>query len=188
MKWILPLLLLANPAIIWQWVDNSGTVHITDNINQVPDPYYTIYQNRIAELKAQGLVQVNEQGEVVAMKSPQPNNYYYSAPSSTPAWNPSTQNLLAEEERQKAVWQNRVKSNRARLVELTNRYSELENKYSALKANPYMAALPQNRQQIQDTEAQKAALLQEMQIIKHRLEVEIPEAARKAGVPPGWVR
>jgi uncharacterized protein Yka (UPF0111/DUF47 family) len=81
-----------------------------------------------------------------------------------------------------------VKYQRQRLVNLTKLYAELEEKAGEIRNSGTMAFLPAQRAELASLEEQKQQILQQITETKHILNVTLPDEARKAGIPPGWLR
>ncbi len=186
MKWLILLLILTNnPPLLLRWVDKAGVVHIADDITNVPEPYHSIYWQKLEELKAKGKVVEDEKGRVTsthqtenkrAPKAYEPSSSFSPAPAK------------AATSGDKSYWQNLLKSAQQKLLNLTNNYARLGEEIGKLQSQGEMAFLPANRQKRADLEREKARTWQELQETKTYIERDLPEQARKAGVPPGWVR
>ncbi len=185
MKWLALFLLLAtatNQPLLLRWVDKQGVIHITDDMTQIPEPYYSIYLKKIEELKARGEVKEDQNGKIIlarpAAAAPTPKLYDNNP---APAISPYP-------EKSKEYWQNILHTNRQKLIALTDEFAKIEEELAALRNMGELAFLLQNKQKIREFEEMRAAKLQEIENTKKFLEKDLPEQARKAGVPPGWVR
>jgi hypothetical protein len=93
---------------------------------------------------------------------------------------------------QQAAWQKRVADARQQLAEAESRKARLEQKRSALKYEWAAPGAARTNEMIEaDLGRTNAELLEAQQDVdeaKTLLEVVIPDEARKAGIPPGWLR
>jgi len=149
----------------YRWTDEKGVVHITDGLGNVPEKY------RDNALKIEQSKSKDEGGQQGQQKT-------------------YTQPRVPDEEGAKAEWQMRIKDARNRLAAAEQRYAELnQQRQEALGkwGGPASGQLsgPIDAAQIEE---QMRAVQNEIDSIKREIEVVIPDEARKAGVPPGWLR
>ncbi len=152
---------------LYQWTDDKGVTHITDELGKVPKKYRD---------KALQLESPTEGGAAQGQAEK-------AAPS----------DYTREEQReaaQKAYWQQRMKAAKQRLADAEQRYRELEQKRNDLLGR--WGGVASGRLQ-ERTEAE--SITQEMQQVQHEIddarnqvEVVIPDEAHKAGAEPGWLR
>ncbi len=176
------------PAYLYQWTDDRGVVHITDKLNNVPPRYRSrarALEGRPAAAGASG------------QHAPAPEPYL-----------PEEQRdraLQAEEDR-KAEWQERLWSARVRLRNAEDQYRALERERDALKeqygGGTSVITLPTGEQMVSGTAAAPQEVLNRISVLevemvqvrrriddeRNQVEVVIPDEARKAGIPPGWLR
>ena len=65
MRWLLlTLTLMVGTAriaraddVLFYWVDKQGTVHATQNLDEVPEPYNAMYRARLKELEEEKKIQ-----------------------------------------------------------------------------------------------------------------------------------
>jgi chromosome segregation ATPase len=153
---------------LYEWTDSKGAVHITDSLGKVPEQYRA-KAHKIESRKGEESgreQQVQEQGE------------------------PSTDSEAEVTEDAKAEWQQRLKDWKKRLANAEDRYRKLDRERTELLGVRGSAALAplENRQKAEQLEQQMKDVQQEIDEAKNMVEVVIPEEARKAGVPPGWLR
>ncbi len=151
---------------LYKWEDEEGNIHVSTDLGKVPAKHRG---------KAERILQPSEK------EAPPVYREQYPAPSE-----PGKNN----EQELKAAWQERVKKAEERLAEAEKKYERLkterEGLFRAWGAPAYAPLSVRERAvQIEEelTETQK-----EMNEARHELEEVIPEAARKAGIPPGWLR
>jgi hypothetical protein len=97
-----------------------------------------------------------------------------------------------EDEIKKAEWQQRLIDAKRRLAEAEDRYRGIEERKRTLETRwgSSGAALPP--QSVLDETAKLEVDLvnarKDVERARNEVEVVIPDAARKAGIPPGWLR
>jgi hypothetical protein len=88
------------------------------------------------------------------------------------------------------MWQRRVSMAKQRLAAAKQRYQELDQKRTSLLGQwgtPAYAP-PEARIEAQRLAQEMDSVQKEIDDARNEVEVVIPEEARKAGVPPGWLR
>jgi ElaB/YqjD/DUF883 family membrane-anchored ribosome-binding protein len=150
---------------LYEWTDNKGTLHITDALGKVPEQYRS--QMRKREVP-KGESPVSQAGRV--------------APS--PGFESSQDDLG------KAQWQSRLRDWKQRRENAEKRLEGLERERNELFRAWGSAALApiENRMKAEKIEQQMKDVQNEIERAKNMIEAVIPEEARKAGVPPGWLR
>lgn len=91
-------------------------------------------------------------------------------------------------EQAKQKWQQRVAETRKALEDALTAYRATKEKWQALAIRADFALFPGQVEEKQELRAQMQKLEGEVDALVHQLDVVIPEEARKAGVPPGWLR
>lgn len=155
---------------LYQWIDDKGIVHITDGLGKVPKKY----RNRATRLEAGTRSEADDAAQPQERVSPRD-------------W----QEQQYAEDDKKAEWQHRMKVARQRLADAEARYRSLEQKKKALLetwgGNPALGQL-KDQTALDEVEQELVQAKQEIDSAKYVLEVELPDEARKAEVPPGWLR
>lgn len=156
---------------LYQWKDDRGIVHITDDAGKIPKKY----RSRAEKLES--------------VKSTEP------APFPTeqgvrggPA--PQIQEEQAED-LQRALWQRRLKEWRDKLADAETRLRELRQKREeALRrgGGPAVSGRLEGVQEAERIEQEMKTVQREIDEARNQIEVVIPEDARKKGVPPEWLR
>jgi chromosome segregation ATPase len=154
---------------LYQWTDDRGVVHMTDELGKVPEKY--------REQAMQLEVPKKEQTDERRMGQQAP-----AAPSST--------NTRQRDDARKAQWQRRMREARQQLADAERRYQELEQqrKEALESAGSPATGRRQGRVEAERIEQEMQRVRQDIEAARTRLEVDLPEEARKAGVPPGWLR
>ncbi len=156
----------------YQWTDSKGVVHITDGLGKVPEKY----RSRAKKLEAVPGEDIGNRGS--QRENVRPFDY------------------RAEEEREqelKQEWQLRMKEAKQRLADAEQRYRELKKrKDELLEKWGGVAALEsghfEGREEAQRLDQEMKQVQQEIDSARNEVEVEIPDEARKASIPPGWLR
>jgi chromosome segregation ATPase len=92
----------------------------------------------------------------------------------------------------KSEWQNRVLDAKKRLADAEGRLAEVDQKKNDLTSQwgASGAALPPQdvMDEINRVEAEHKAAADAVTSLRNEIDTVIPEEARKAGIPPGWLR
>jgi uncharacterized protein YukE len=155
-------------SYLYQWTDGKGVVHITDSLGTIPEKY----RDKAVKLESPKKDETEQRDKRV---------YEPSAPVDEES----------AQEDAKAEWQQRMKEARKRLVTARQRYQELDRKHTELMgawggsaASGHLTD-PAEAERVEQ-EMKKAQ--QDIDDAQNEVENVIPEAARRAGVPPGWLR
>jgi hypothetical protein len=156
-------------SYIYEWTDGKGVVHLTDSLDKVPKPYRP-HARRLEAAPEEGAAanQPRQQG------------------ASSPAGNAEEQ----REAQQKALWQRRVSAAKQRLATAEQHYREIDQRRTYLLGQwgtPAYAP-PEARIEAERLAEEMRSVQKEIDDARNEVEVEIPEEARKAGAPPGWLR
>jgi hypothetical protein len=158
---------------LYEWTDDRGVVNVTDDLSKVPDKY----RSRAKKLGSSGAGQAGQ--GAVSPQAPSPSE---AVPG--PAG-------LSDEDR-KAQWQRRMRDAKQQLAAAEDRYRQLSQRKSDMASQwgsagaalPPQDVLDQIAQIDRDLEKAKS----DINDAKNMVEVTIPDEARKAGIPPGWLR
>jgi len=88
----------------------------------------------------------------------------------------------------KAMWQTRYRAAKQQLDKLLIEFRQTQEQHGQLAMRADFTLLPGQNKDKQDLEAKLAQLEAAIDQTILELDVRIPEQARKAGVPPGWIR
>ncbi len=153
---------------LYEWMDNNGTVHISDDLGDVPEQYRRQVRKRLEQPAKQ---ETGRQEQVAPQPAQQPEEE-------------------TDQEAGKEEWQQKIRDWKERLANAENRYDHLGKERSALiNIWGVLAHAPletQNRARQIDEEMKRVQ--KEIDDARNMIDVVIPEEARKAGVPPGWLR
>ena len=179
---LLLLLLLAGIAVVpagaddekekkhylYQWKDEKGNVYIVDELGKVPAQYRSKAQ-RLESPQSD-----NGDGEGTARKG-----YIPTAPSPE-----------VNEEAEQARWQQKLRTWKDKLTRAEERQKQLEEeRFLQYRrwGSPALAPIG-NRERIVAIDKELQEVRKKIDEAKKMIDVVIPEEARKAGVPPGWLR
>jgi hypothetical protein len=153
---------------LFTWTDKDGVVHMTDSLDKVPNEY----RSKAQRTGASG-------GNVVPeVQSP-------TAPATSDHGQGNDAAL-------KAQWQSRMLDAKRKLQNAENNYQQLEKRKSDLQAQwgSSAAALPPqdvlDRMKQLDGDMSRAKV--EIDNARNQINNVIPDEARRAGIPPGWLR
>lgn len=85
-------------------------------------------------------------------------------------------------------WAGRMKRARKRQGELLEAFRKTQKAYDAIAIKPSFTLLPGEGDEMQRLRARLEELEKQLDAAIHQVNVVIPTEARKAGVPPGWLR
>ncbi len=155
---------------LFTWTDKDGVVHVTDSLDKVPAEYRS---------KAQQPDQGASGGNVEVQSQS-------AAPPAAPAQGGGSDAAL------KAQWQARMLDAKRRLQYAQDKYDQLYRRKSDLQAQwgSAGAALPPQSvlDEMNRLDADMAAVKAEIDKAKDQINNVIPDEARRAGIPPGWLR
>jgi hypothetical protein len=152
---------------LYQWTDSKGGAHVTDDLSKVPMKYRD---------KATVVEQQQEE-------EPSPTQQRTIGPA------PSDDERIIEADR-KAEWQDRMKDARKRLADAEQRYRSLDQKRTKAleKWGGVASGHLEGRVEADRIEQEMKQVRQEIDDARNQVQNVLPEEARKAGVPPGWLR
>ncbi len=159
---------------LYQWKDDQGVVNVTDSLDKVPSKY----RSRATQLLQPGAG--NEEPRREETREGEQSQDHDAGTSQD------------REEIRKAEWQQRMLDAKRRLTDAEDRYSQIELRRNELatKMGSYGASMP--TQEMLDEMHRLEGELAKAKIVldkaRNEVDVVIPDEARKADVPPGWLR
>ena len=159
---------------LYQWKDEQGVVNVTDSLDKVPPKY----RSRATQLLQPGAGKEEPRREETQERV-------------------QSQDLDAgtaqdQEEIRKAEWQQRMLDAKRRLTAAEDRYGQIEQRRNELasKSGSSGAALPTQEMldEMNRLEGELARARIDVDRARNEVDVVIPDEARKADVPPGWLR
>jgi hypothetical protein len=162
----------ADKRFLYQWTDDRGNAHISDSLEKVPPKY----RSRARTLE-QG---VGEDGgqDLPAVEQPE------YRPMEGIGWEEN-------DEIRRAEWQQRMYDAKQRMADAENRLRHNEEQLKALQEKTgygLYGYTPEAEAEAARLESEIARAQVDLANARREVEVSIPEEARKAGVPPGWLR
>ncbi len=154
-------------SYLYQWTDDKGVVHITDGLGKVPKKYRD---------KAKKLETTKKEGIDAEQQLQQE--------TMPPAYSEEE----GIEEDRKAEWQQRMKLAKQKLADAEKRYRYLEQQRIDVLGQGGVYAVPEVKMEVVRIEQEMKKVQKEIDDARNEIEVVVPEAARKAGIPPGWLR
>lgn len=154
---------------IYEWTDDKGVTHATDELGKVPKQYRSTARKREEPPETK---ETGGKGQPMT-----------TAPSGNGGGEQGKAGLMG-------AWQERMRSARQRLSDLEQRYRDLDQKRTELLGSWGGAASGRlaEREQAAQIEGEMKRLQKEIDDARDQVENVIPDEARKAGVPPGWLR
>jgi len=157
---------------LYQWTDDQGIVHVTDNLQNVPQKY----RPRATQIGQPASGEVRTGG--------QESRGTAAGNDAVPA--------AGNEDQQKAHWQQRMIDAKLELQFAEEKSRQLEQRKSELQSKwgSSGAALPPQEaiDEMNQIGAELSRAQQEVDRARNVVNTVIPDEARRAGVPPGWLR
>jgi hypothetical protein len=160
---------------LYQWTDERGSVHISDSLEKVPAKY---------RAKASRMEQGLAGGEGV----PQAEEPVREAPG---GFSLSDDAASQDEETLKMEWQQRMYDARQRMAEAEQRLERGTERLKALQEKAgygLYGYTPEAAAEAARLEEEISRAQIDLDHARNEVENVIPEQARKAGIPPGWLR
>ena len=172
---------VAAGAKLYSWRDKSGSLHYTDNIEQVPEPFRSQFLH--AEERTAG----SRGGEKPPAAAPRskPGAPRTAPPRMGPGSGPR---LHDRDEIDKLRWQAEVRKLRDGLAKAEQQLARLEQDRANSMRRWRETRVVARRQEAEELGKKIAELQEEAERLRHELEVELPRRAKREGVPPGWLR
>lgn len=157
---------------LYEWKDDKGNVNVVDDVSKVPDKYRS---------KAKKLGSSGSGNPIQQQQTQEPA-----------ASEESVDKAMQDEDIRKAEWQQRMHDAKRRLSDADDRYSQIELRKNELgsKFGASGAVLPTQEMldEMNRLEGELARAKTEKDKARNEVEVNIPDEARRAGIPPGWLR
>ncbi len=153
---------------LYEWMDDNGTVHISDDLGDVPEKYRRQVRKRLEQPAKE---ETGRQEQVAPQPAQQPEEG-------------------ADQEARKEEWQQRIRDWKERLADAEKRYKALEDERSRIimMGGVTTYAPPAYRTRAAELEEEMKQVQKEIDEARNMINVVIPEEAHKAGIPPGWLR
>lgn len=162
---------------MFYWADERGQMHITDRLDQVPEPYYSIYAERIKKMEA-----ANTTKTPTGATPSQP-----PTPSVGQNW-PKMGEVSRAEIAKQQYWKSKVQNARAVLMTATDELRVIDEQIQQKHNNPLLAQTPEVAAELSVLEAKRQQIEQSVVSARKVLLVDIPQQAKKEGIPPKWLQ
>jgi len=196
----LALLPLSARADIYKYKNKSGAIIYTDNLGQLPPEAREFYNKQREEReekrrqleKAIGRDEL-ERRETEAKRAEIEREKLEEAErarrlqaidAQLKVWQAKDR----ERESSKSKWQMRMKNARDKLEKMLADFKKASEEYNSIAIKASFTLLPGEAEAMENAKKQMDALEGEIDKAILEVEVTIPEEARKAGIPPGWIR
>jgi len=159
---------------LYQWKDDRGVVNMTDSLEKVPPKY---------RKRATRMLQPGAGKEEQRSEEPREGEQSQDLDAGT---------VLDQDEIKKAEWQQRMHAAKRRLADAEERSRQIEQRRNELasKMGSSGTSLPTqdvlNEIERLDGELVRAKI--DADRARNEVEVTIPDEARRASIPPGWLR
>lgn len=185
---------------IFKYVKPDGTITFTDNLSQLPETVRAEYNRKIAERDQQRAEQertlgkeefARREAEAERAKLDRENLEAADRAARMAAIEERIQAFAAVDARRQAdkrSWVERVRNARALIKKLFADFQQAEATYNDLGTRASFSLLPGQAEQLEEAKKKMDALVPQLDAAIKELEVKIPDDARKAGIPPGWLR
>lgn len=152
---------------LYKWTDSKGNVHITDQLGTVPERYRSTVQKVEAP--------PDEETESIEQRS---------SPDAEISDNEEKEADLKE------TWQQRMKDAKQHLADLEKQYQALDQKRNEVlgRWGGVASGHLEDKEEAERISQEMKQVQQEIDNARNQIEVVIPDEARKAGIPPGWLR
>jgi hypothetical protein len=179
-------------AEVYKWVDKKGTVHYTDDPDQLPEPMRSKVLRQLEEKLNRRKKQEKRPGRR-RRRDGLPNEKLPPPPDSSRSESPRTDepdafDEAAELAKQRKDWSSRATRAREQVSRIEKECEELRSKRDQSKRDALILARPADREKAQKTADALKSCEEKLGKARHYLDVELPEQARRAGIPPGWLR
>ncbi|HSI02866.1 MAG TPA: DUF4124 domain-containing protein [Myxococcota bacterium] len=179
MRWLLLIVALtvgtARSAyaddVLFYWVDKKGTVHATQNIDEVPEPYNAMYRARLKELEEEKKKQKPTVAPAVVQPAPQP---------------PPQPSITDRELARQRAWRADIAKWRTELRVATEELNRIQTELDQAAVNPILRTTPQAQARIGPLEEQREKALKRVEIARKTLAEDLPARAKRESVPPRW--
>ncbi|MCB9646400.1 MAG: DUF4124 domain-containing protein [Deltaproteobacteria bacterium] len=200
----LPVVLVAAPgdaqAQVYKYTKGDGTVIYTDKLSDLPPQRRAHYAKLEEEAAERRRAQENMLGkdEVARREAEAEKKRLADAKlaaeerakrmAEIDALLQDIDRRQAERDKKRGYWQERLKKANETLAEKLNEFRKTQEAYNAIAIKPAFTLFPGEAEQMEKLKAALVKLEAEVDAAIQERWVNLPEDARKAGVPPGWLR
>ncbi len=171
----------AGAAGIYQWTDSNGVVHFTDDPGKVPKKYH----DTVREVQPP-----KEESEPDGASAPEAQPTSKPRPRPTPTPDSDNRQYSPSEAvdaygHNRDWWRQRVQEWEDKKAEAQAKLAEAQER---LGRERFLNQTTGNMQRIQEISAEVTTYEAEIREAENMLAEELPDEARKAQAPPGWLR
>jgi len=193
----------ASPALaqdVFRWVKADGSVTYTDNLSALPDKLRAEYNAKIAAREAAraelertvGKDELARREAEAELKKIQAAGIEESDRAERMGKIEARIKQIDEANKQKAgekaKWQARMRAARANLQKLFKDFQAAEARYNELGTRASFTLLPGQAEELEKAKEAMDKLGPQIDQAVLEIEQKIPDEARRAGIPPGWLR
>jgi hypothetical protein len=165
----------AGAAGIYQWTDSKGVVHFTDDPGKVPKKYHdTVLEVQPPDEESEPNGTPSPEGRPTSKPVPAPDADEYSPSEAVDAYGHN-----------RDWWRQRVQEWRDKKAEAQAKLADAQER---LGRERFLNQTAGNMKRIQDISAEVSMFEEQVREAEHMLAEELPDEARKAQAPPGWLR
>ncbi len=194
-------------ADTYKWVDKKGVVHFTDNPDELPEPQRSKVLDELerkskAHKKQQATQPTYEPIPPEARKERLPpaqstgqHGHTGGQVFATPSTNNATSKPIVKDDKvdptsssQRKAWADKATRARKKVTEIEKECEKLLRMKDEASRKGLIFATPKARQETVSLTEDLKTCRQNLQKAKQYRDEVLPEEARRAGVPPGWIR
>lgn len=177
----------------YKYTDKNGVVHFTDDPYALPEPQRSKVLRRLEQERAeqekrrqQGLEKPPQVREKLPVGHIGANPKGGKGRADPPKTGRTTTDPTSASQREQ--WKTKMANARKRVNSLREECDKLRTTRNDNKRKSLIFATPGARAEANKAADSLTTCEQHLKEAKHKLEVDLPEEARRAGVPPGWLR
>ncbi len=186
---------------VYKWTDKKGVTHFTDNPDELPEPMRTKALN---EYKPKDRKQQTRKSSGPARRGRRPyggrSGNLVGRPHERIPAGPADNGGPLEGGTQtqapigssgsdaKAAWKDKMSAARKLVADLEARCKNTQRERDSKARARLTLGRPMDRAQADKSEKDLAECRKQLEAARRNLNVELPEEARRNGVPPGWLR
>jgi hypothetical protein len=179
---------------VYQWTDKKGTVHFTDDPEQLPEPQRSKALRELYEKQEQEKKERKSRPKTPTRLKKSPVSSYPNErlPPASKKKRPAPTKVVEPErtsqKSEKEIWQEKADRARKEVQDLSEKCKRLETLRDQSSRNSLVYARPGDRQKHQQAIQDLEICQKDLKEAQDYLNKNLPEEARRAGIPPGWLR
>jgi hypothetical protein len=187
-------------AQIYKYKKKDGTVVYTDSLAQLPDERRAYYnrleqereRQRQEQMRSLGKEEFERRENERKLEELQRQELDEQERQRRAAAINAVLEQIKERQRERdssqSVWRNKAAEARKKVDGLLAEFNTTQETYQNLATKASFTLLPGQQQEMLELKEKVDKLEKELDLAIEYLEFGLPEEARKAGVPPGWIR